>query len=211
MARPKKSEARNTRQAILDQALRLFADHGFFGTSMRQIARAVGVRESALYHHFPSKDAVFRELVTQLGPGRIGQVMTIDTLELARAVGVKQMLRKLLDAVVMNWTIPEEQMLFRVMLQEGMRLAAADVVRPANTIMRVRARLMAILAQLAKHGLIRKLDPQATSAMLMGALMMLRVVYQGASSDFPALQKEAARIADQLWAFLQPTAPAGVP
>jgi hypothetical protein len=39
----------------------------------------------------------------------------------------------------------------------------------------------------------------------------LRVVYQGASSDFPALQKEAARIADQLWAFLQPTSPAGAP
>ncbi len=211
MARPKKSEARNTRQAILDQALRLFADQGFFGTSMRQIARAVGVRESALYHHFPSKDAVFRELISQLGPGRIGQVMTIDTLALAKALGVRQMLRRLVDAVVMNWTIPEEGMLFRVMLQEGLRLAAAEVVRPADTILRVRARLMAILAQLAKHGLIRKLDPQATSAMVMGSLMMLRVLHQGASSDFSALQKEASRVADQLWAFVQPSAAPGAP
>ncbi len=204
MARPRKSEARNTRQAILDASLDLFAEHGYFGTSMREIARTVGVRESALYHHFDSKEAVFRELIAHLGPGRIGQVMTVDTLGLARSLGVRQMLRRLLDMVVVTWTIPEEAKLFRVMLQEGMRLAAAEVVNPADAITRVRASMAALFGQLAKAGLIRKVDPHATSAMLMGSLLMLRVLYQGASSDFPALQREAAKVADQLWVFLEP-------
>lgn len=204
MARPKKSEARNTRQAILDASLDLFAANGYFGTSMRQIARTVGVRESALYHHFDSKEAVFRELITHLGPGRIGQVLTIDTLELARTLGVRTMFRRLLDMVVVSWTIPEEQKLFRVMLQEGMRLAAADVVRPADAIARVRATMAGLFTQLARHGLIRRVDPQAASAMLMGSLLMLRVLYQGAGSDFPALQREVAKVADQLWVFIAP-------
>ena len=47
-ARPVAGEARDTRREILDTALELFAEHGFHATSIRAIARAVGVRESAL-------------------------------------------------------------------------------------------------------------------------------------------------------------------
>ena len=63
MARPRNADGQRTRQAILDAALDLFAQKGFFGTSLRDVATAVGVRESALYNYFPSKDALFEALI----------------------------------------------------------------------------------------------------------------------------------------------------
>ena len=64
MARPKNADGQRTRQAILDAALDLFAEKGFFGTSLRDVAAAVGVRESALYNYFPSKNALFEAILS---------------------------------------------------------------------------------------------------------------------------------------------------
>lgn len=49
-----------TRARIEEEALRLFAAQGVEGTSVRDIAQAVGVAEGALYRHFASKDELAR-------------------------------------------------------------------------------------------------------------------------------------------------------
>ena len=48
-----------TRGAILTAAEDLFGRHGFTPTTMDQIAQASGVAKGAIYHHFPTKEAVF--------------------------------------------------------------------------------------------------------------------------------------------------------
>jgi AcrR family transcriptional regulator len=57
----------------MNAALDLFSQKGYFGTSLRDIATVVGVRESALYNYFSSKEQLFEALITAASEERIEQ------------------------------------------------------------------------------------------------------------------------------------------
>lgn len=52
-----------TKEKIAETALELFSRRGYDGVSVRDIARAVGIRESSIYNHFESKRAIFDAIV----------------------------------------------------------------------------------------------------------------------------------------------------
>lgn len=52
-----------TREKIADAALTLFSTRGFKGTSMKNIAAAVGIKDSSVYKHFKSKQEIFDTIV----------------------------------------------------------------------------------------------------------------------------------------------------
>jgi AcrR family transcriptional regulator len=57
------SSDRGTREQILTVASNLFAVHGYYGTTTREIAQAVGIQQPSLFHHFGSKAAIMEALL----------------------------------------------------------------------------------------------------------------------------------------------------
>src|SRR6476469_8330062 len=55
--------AEQRRTQLLGVAVEIFAERGFHATSMDDIAEAAGVTKPVLYQHFPSKRALYRELL----------------------------------------------------------------------------------------------------------------------------------------------------
>jgi AcrR family transcriptional regulator len=70
-----------TRERIIDQAMRLFSENGYSGTSITKIEAAAGLTPGAggIYHHFKSKEAL-------LAAGIERQLARLDALRDIRRV-----------------------------------------------------------------------------------------------------------------------------
>src|SRR4051812_26722313 len=55
----------NQREHILDVTLQLMSEQGAGRTSMRQLAAACGLNVAAIYHYFPSKDALLAAVIDE--------------------------------------------------------------------------------------------------------------------------------------------------
>ncbi len=63
---PKLVDHMSYRKQLLAQCFDLFARHGYSALTMRQIAAALEVSTGTLYHYFPTKEALFQQLVEEV-------------------------------------------------------------------------------------------------------------------------------------------------
>jgi len=121
-----------SRGAILDTALRLIAERGYGGTSVRDIAAASGVQPATLYAHFPSKEHVL--------------------LELCR-IGHEEYLRQIRDALLGSLPDPREQIVIFVRAHVGFHAAYSMLAVLCNSELHMlSAQLGAPVFQLRKQG-----------------------------------------------------------
>ena len=57
---------KNTKEKILEEALKLFAQSGYMGTSMNDIASKLGVTKTALYKHYKSKQEILDSIIDKM-------------------------------------------------------------------------------------------------------------------------------------------------
>lgn len=62
MGRPK-GPTRDTKQLILDEALRLFSTQGLKATTVKEIAEGVGIKDASLYNYFSGKQEIFNAVL----------------------------------------------------------------------------------------------------------------------------------------------------
>ncbi len=70
------SRGARKRAAILEAAQQVFFANGFVGASMDQVAATAAVSKQTVYKHFSDKEALFREVVTNVVRARDGGIAT---------------------------------------------------------------------------------------------------------------------------------------
>lgn len=58
--------AKNTKERILDEALRQFSQNGYDGTNIRELTAALGLVKSSMYKHFKSKEEIWNSLLDKM-------------------------------------------------------------------------------------------------------------------------------------------------
>jgi AcrR family transcriptional regulator len=89
MPRPDPAEqSRSRRERILDSAFHAFATRGYRDTAVDDIASAAETSKGGIYFHFPTKEAIFRELMQTTADklvGRVERAVALETEPVARA------------------------------------------------------------------------------------------------------------------------------
>lgn len=101
---------------ILDAALSVFAEKGYAGTRMDEIARRAGVTKGTIYLYFENKDAVFKTLVRD----SIGATLAGVTADVSGFQGsAKDLLRFALNAMAHLLTTSDRVVLPKIIIAES--------------------------------------------------------------------------------------------
>jgi len=99
--RPSKATGLDLKQTILDAAEGLFARHGFYGVTTRQVAAEAGVDTALIHYYFGAKrelfDAVFLRRAEILNQARIA---SMDAYEAAGAMTVEGVIAAFIDPLL---------------------------------------------------------------------------------------------------------------
>lgn len=176
-----------TRHRALIEASRLFAARGYHGTSTRDIANAVGVRQPTIYRHFASKSEILAELLdADLLPAleRIRTALTADASPAAR-----------LHAYLLADVTAILQLPYDV---RGLYNDAVLELPELTTQATRRTEMHRLTATLVEQGIARRelhpIDPSFAHHAITG--LLLEVVRERGASPSPAPEGRALEVAD---------------
>ena len=209
MGRPPNADGRQTRVAFMDAALSLFAQKGYFGTSLRDIARVVGVRESALYNYFSSKEHLFEALISAASEQRIEQFSEITE---APIEDVRLLLETLALRMLESFRQPRQEQLFRILMADGIRLTREGRLNLIERSSAGHARMRDFFVRLIREGHLHAGDPDVLVMAFTGPMLVWRQL-NAIGADHPALRRPVAFARAHVEQFLQGAVadrPAGV-
>lgn len=158
----------NTKEKILLVSLELFAKKGFDGVSVREIAKEVGVRESALYKHYKNKQEIMDSIIEVMGK-RIGEAYVEYQIPEAISENVPKAYEMLtVDQLCeMSWKLfqlytkdPQVSAYRRLMMREQFNNKEAAQKYCDHYITGVIKKQSKVFELLVEAGLFRKEDPE---------------------------------------------------
>jgi AcrR family transcriptional regulator len=162
-ALPPRPAAGGTRGRILLAGLGLFAEHGFHGTSIRDIAAGAAVQSASLYAHFPSKQAILAELVLA---GHEEHHTRLVTALLDSGTDPRSRLAALVRAHVLAHT---DYPMLAVVANDEMHALSPAAAAPAAAVRRRSEALLAeVLAMGRQQGVFDVVHLEATAAAIGG-------------------------------------------
>jgi AcrR family transcriptional regulator len=169
----------SSREKLLEVAEARFAQRGFAGASMREVAAAAGLGKSSLFHHFPSKAELYAAVLERV----IARIEAHVLPALARPEGVLVQLERAIDALVdaLAEHPTTARLLLRTLVEED-ELAAEEppgAVAVEARIHALVARFGALLAAGVTSGELRPASERDAVQTLIGA-----AVYHFASGEF---------------------------
>jgi len=143
-----------TRQKILTHAARLFAEKGFTETSMRELAKIVGLNTASMYYHFPSKNAILEQMLEDYSAGNIN---VYDE----QKISIILQNNPTIDGVLkcMQTTFPPDRAeyfldVLCVMLQEQLRNPIVRNYMSCHIILRAEQKVRMIISVLKRLGVL---------------------------------------------------------
>ncbi len=166
----------STRARILDAALKLFSRYGFAGTSVRQLARAVGLRESSLYNHFPGKKAILEALIAEHGPAS-----SLQRLETARYRALAEdpagFCRQYADDLLRLWGDPHEQLFMSLLMAEQAHMPELRDLFAEQLFAREQQRVIEYFRGFERKGLVRVPDVREAARLFQAGMTFIRIEF----------------------------------
>ncbi len=125
-APPRSPQRGRTRDRLLDAAAVVFAEHGYHGASVADVAAAAGLTKGAVYSNYRSKEELFLELLDR----NVDEVVALidQLLELEPAARTRQLADQLAHATVLDrsWTLLELEFVLYVARNPHLSQRLAD-------------------------------------------------------------------------------------
>lgn len=181
-----------TREKILETAIDLFAERGYSDVSIRDITRAVGIKESSLYNHFSSKQQLLEEIFAFLSSQYEG--MNIPEEEAVRFIeGMNP--QAFMEMCLMNFQLyfgnPKLIKIWRIISMERFRNEQANDFLIKHLVDYPLAYQTKVFEGMRQKGLIGDFDPQVLARAFYAFILFVYMRYfEDGRHENPAGDKE---------------------